>query len=91
MITFLNAYDDAMEEIGNPLPGKLTDDERKMVIDIFEIVSIHCGFYYIWEYIVDDNPTNTYEFNTFWGNWTKTAIDYVEDHLDEFEKAIIAK
>ncbi|MBR0456906.1 MAG: phosphotransferase [Firmicutes bacterium] len=90
VITFLNAYDDAMEEIGNPLPGKLTDDERKMVIDIFEIVSIHCGFYYIWEYIVDDNPTNTYEFNTFWGNWTKTAIDYVEDHRDAFEKAITA-
>lgn len=89
IVTFLDAYDQAMEEAGNPAPGKLTDKEREQVLDIFQLVSIHCGFYYIWDYILNDNPTNTYEFNTYWGNWTKTAIEYVEEHMEEFKKKII--
>lgn len=86
---FIDAYDQAMEEMGNPAPGKLTTKERELIFDIFKLVSIHCGFYYIWDYILNDNPTNTYEFNTYWGNWTKTAIEYVEKHIDEFKRRIM--
>ena len=87
-MTFLDAYDAAIEEAGNPKPGKLTAKEREMVMDMFCLVSIHCGFYYIWDYIINDNPSNTYEFNTFWGNWTKTALEFVEEHMEEFRKRI---
>lgn len=88
VVTFLDAYDAAIEEAGNPKPGKLAAKEREMVMDMFCLVSIHCGFYYIWDYIINDNPSNTYEFNTFWGNWTKTALEFAEEHMEEFRKRI---
>lgn len=88
IVTFLNTYDEAIEEAGNPKPGKLTRKEREMVMEIYQLVSIKCGFAFIWEYILTDNPTNTYEFNTYWGNWTKTALEFVEEHMEEFKNRI---
>ncbi|MCI8646980.1 MAG: phosphotransferase [Firmicutes bacterium] len=90
IVTFLNAYDQAIEETGNPKPGRLTKKEREMVMEIFQLVSIKCGFAFIWEYILTDNPTNTYEFNTYWGNWTKTAVEFVEEHMEAFKNKITA-
>lgn len=89
IVTFLNAYDDAIEEAGNLEPGKLTKKERELLLDLFQLVTINCGFYIIWVYILEDNPTNTNEFNIFWGNWTKTALEFVEEHYDEFKRKII--
>ena len=61
-----------------------------MVMEIFQLDSIKCGFAFIWEYILTDNPTNTYEFNTYWGNWTKTAVEFVEEHMEAFKNKITA-
>lgn len=89
IVAFINAYDDAIEEAGNLKPGKLTKTERELLLDLFQLVTINCGFYIIWVYILEDNPSNTNEFNTFWGNWTKTALEFVETHYDEFKRKIV--
>lgn len=91
IILFLNAYDEEIEKLGHPALGKLSETERKMVMKVFELTSIKCGFAYIWDYIINDNPTNTYDFNVYWGNWTKSIIEFVEVHMDEFNQKIVGK
>lgn len=86
--TLLDAYDEAIEEMGDPAPGKLTPKERDLVMDIFGLASIHCGFYYIWDYILNDNSTNTVEYYKFWGDWTRTALEFAEEHDDEFRSRL---
>lgn len=85
---FIDAYDEEIERLDHPVLGKLTKTERKMLMKVFELTSIKCGFAYIWDYIVNDTPTNTYEFNVYWGNWTKSIIEFVEEHIDEFDQKI---
>lgn len=81
---FIRAYDEEMEAMGNPLPGKITQKEKEMVVDFFVFASIMCGFYYIWDYIIHGNTTNSCEYYIYWGDWTKTAFEFLEQHLDEF-------
>ena len=85
---FLEAYDEAIEKAGGGKPGKLTAKEREMLPEIYQLVSIRCGFYNIWVYILTDNPSNKNEYNTYWGNWSKTAMEFVEEHMEEFKEKL---
>lgn len=82
---FLDAYDEEIDVLGNPSPGKLTKKEREMVMDFFPLVSIMCGFYYIWDYILHGNTANSCDYYIYWGNWTKTIMEFLEDNMDEFK------
>lgn len=88
---FLDAYDEEIEALGLPVPGKLTDTERDKIMDFFPLVSIMCGFYYIWDYILHGNTTNSSDYYMYWGNWTKTIMEYLECHMDEFKSRITCK
>ncbi len=88
VVAFLDAYNEEMRMLGNPLPGELTANEREMVMDFFPLVSIMCGFYYIWDYILHGNTTNSCDYYIYWGNWTKTIMEYLEEHMDEFKARI---
>lgn len=87
---FLDVYDREMEAMGNPSPGKLTHRERESVMDFFPLVSIMCGFYYIWDYILNGNTANSCSYYIYWGNWTKTIMEFLEDHMAEFKERINA-
>lgn len=88
-VAFINAYDNAIEMAGNPMPGKLTAKERELLPEIFQLVSMRFGFYNPWLLIITDNPTTCDEYNMYWGNWGKTAIEFVEEHMDEFKKKLV--
>lgn len=90
-VDFINAYDRAFEENGNPMPGSLTAKEREMLPEIFQLVSMRFGFYNPWLLILTDNPTACDEYNIYWGNWGKTAIEFVETHMGEFKSKLCSR
>ena len=88
ILLLLRSYDDAIVRAGGGAPGKLTDTEKEHIMEIYELVSIHMGFYYIWDYIMHDNPSNTFAFNKYWGEWTMTALEYVEKNMQHIRDEI---
>lgn len=88
-VGFINAYDQAMEEEGNPLPGKMTKREREVLPEIFQLVAMRFGFYNPLLLIATDNPAASDEYELYWGNWGKTAIEFVESHMEEFKNKLL--
>ena len=86
---FIDAYDKAIEEAEGSKLYKLTVKERELIPEIFQLVSIRFGFYNPWLLILTDNPTATNEYCQFWGNWSKTAMEFVEEHMEEFKQKLM--
>lgn len=87
-MAFIDAYDKALEEVNDGSEGslcKLTEKERELIPEIFQLISIRFGFYNPWLLILTDNPTATNEYCQFWGNWAKTAMEFVEEYKEEFK------
>lgn len=88
-VALVDAYDAAIEMAGNPKPGKLSRKEREMLPEIFQLVSMRFGYYNPWLLIMQDNPSSSPEYNLYWGNWGKTAIEFVEEHMEEFKAKLL--
>lgn len=88
-VDFVNAYNRAIENEGNPLPGRMTEKEKEMLPEIFQLVAMRFGFYNPLLLIATDNPTASDEYELYWGNWGKTAIEFVEDHMEEFKNKLL--
>ena len=84
----LDAYDEVMEEQGAKMPGRLTEIERYMLPEIFQLVAMRLGLYNIWTYILTGNPTDSLDYNMFWGKFAVAEIEFVEANIEKIRDRI---
>lgn len=84
----LDAYDEVMEEQGAKMPGRLTEIERYMLPEIFQLVAMRLGLYNIWTYILTGNPTDSLDYNMFWGKFAVAEMEFVEANIEKIRDRI---
>ena len=88
-VYMLDAYDSAMEKLGSEKPGKLSEKEREMFPEIFQLVAIGFGFNNVWDIMLTGGPACSDEYNIYWGTWGKNSMEYMENHMDELKSMLL--
>ena len=89
LIAFIDAYDEAIEQVGHSKLGQITREEREVFPDIFQLVAIKFGFNNIWDVILTNGFSSCNEYNLFWGKWSKACMEFIERNMDELKKKLM--
>lgn len=84
----LDMYDSVMFEMEAGKPGRLTEIERYMLPEIFQLTAMRLGLYNIWTYITTGNPTDSLDYNMFWGKFAVSEIEFVEKNMEKIRDKI---